>query len=198
MSDREERSPSQDLGRWISTPILVAVFIAIVVLFVKKQYEMRRHWKPPPARLGLQTLESFGGIRPERDPVTGGPIGFTHLVKDGALSPEFAGLVCAADDTVQGRNPELMVSVGTELSMPDGQRSFPIGTVIYKARYSASSNRSVFAIMRKREPGFDPAHRDWAYLYGESLQPYESGRVERCAACHSKAASQDYVFTVTN
>ena len=135
------------------------------------------------------------GIGTDLQPDTGVPLGFTRFELDREQADEFDGLVCTSHDIDQGPNRFLTVSEQAVAHLADGQRVFPVGTVIYKAYHSKAGGRMVFAVMRKREAGFDPEHHDWAYLYGESYQPYEIGRVERCAACHSRAASQDYVFS---
>ena len=53
-----------------------------------------------------------------------------------------------------------------------------------------------YAAMIKREAGYDPAHGDWEYVYGEYGDGgrVQRGRLQSCIACHSKAAAQDYLF----
>ena len=171
--------------------VALVLFIALVILGA---WARGNRYSSPP-KFTLKTLESFGGIGTDLQPDTGVPLGFTRFELDREQADEFDGLVCTSHDIDQGPNRFLTVSEQAVAHLADGQRVFPVGTVLYKAYHSKAGGRMVFAVMRKREAGFDPEHHDWAYLYGESYQPYEIGRVERCAACHSRAASQDYVFS---
>ena len=48
--------------------------------------------------------------------------------------------------------------------------------------------------MIKRATGFNSQHGDWEYFYFEDLQHIESGKMDSCIQCHSKAADSDFVF----
>jgi Cytochrome P460 len=173
----------------------LAVSLALLAIWAR----VNRYSQPPkPAKLTVETLESFGGIGMDLHPDTGVPLGFKRIELDRPPSDEFDGLVCASYDTERWPNRFLIVSERAVEQLAAGQRVFPVGTVIYKSYYSKARGRTVIAVMRKREPGFDSEHHDWSYLLGETFQAYEVGRVARCAACHSRAASQDYVFTRTH
>jgi hypothetical protein len=75
-------------------------------------------------------------------------------------------------------------------------REFPVDTFILKVLHDPTEpRRTRIVAMRKRESGYDTRNGNWSYLTGESLEPFESGRVDRCIACHSKAAADDYVFS---
>lgn len=50
--------------------------------------------------------------------------------------------------------------------------------------------------MIKREPGYDPQHGDWEYLYvvQKPEKKVTRGRLESCIKCHWQAKDRDYVF----
>jgi len=80
-----------------------------------------------------------------------------------------------------------------------GSASLPVGTTIIKekhAKWIAKGSPNEYGAMIKREPGYDPAHCDWEYLY-VVLRPEKTvtrGRLESCIECHSHAKEKDYLF----
>jgi hypothetical protein len=49
-----------------------------------------------------------------------------------------------------------------------------------------------YGMMIKREPGYDPAHGDWQYVYVEAGKVTE-GRLPSCIQCHSQFKARDYL-----
>jgi hypothetical protein len=48
--------------------------------------------------------------------------------------------------------------------------------------------------MVKREPGYDPAHGDWEYVYAGADKAVTRGRLDSCIDCHFQVADKDYLF----
>ena len=75
---------------------------------------------------------------------------------------------------------------------------FPKGSVIVKEKRVAkdSSAPELLTVMRKREPGYDPERGDGEYFVfdgsGKTIQ--ESGKLEKCQACHLFKKGTDYLF----
>lgn len=72
--------------------------------------------------------------------------------------------------------------------------SSAVGTVIVKEKLGAGNEVLAIGGMRKREPGYDPAHGDWEYFYGGKRGGFEIGKLDNCAACHDRAATTDRVY----
>lgn len=85
----------------------------------------------------------------------------------------------------------------------NGKFPFPVGTVIVKEAYENRGCKpgapgAVF-VMEKRAKGYDPNGSDWHWvrynpdgtLWGEGKS---EGQMDFCAACHSAAEVNDYVF----
>src|SRR5262245_50971608 len=61
-------------------------------------------------------------------------------------------------------NPEALAA------FKKGTAPMPVGTVVIKEKHSDPTGRSApsaYGAMIKREPGYDPEHGDWEYLYVE-------------------------------
>jgi hypothetical protein len=76
--------------------------------------------------------------------------------------------------------------------------SLPTGAAIVKEKWwNEKDNRpAAYAAMIKKEPGYDPEHGDWEYVYvslGEKTT-VERGRLESCRDCHAGAVAKDYLF----
>jgi hypothetical protein len=75
----------------------------------------------------------------------------------------------------------------------------PIGAVVIKEKYadlSATGAMHGYAMMVKREPGYDPEGGDWEYAY-VSKSPERTvvrGRLAQCAGCHASAKDRDFLF----
>jgi Cytochrome P460 len=82
-------------------------------------------------------------------------------------------------------------------TMMTGSGKYPPGSVIVKQKFSAGSIRSVVlhTLMKKMQPGFDPAHNDWEYSVADETgrRTLAAGRIESCIGCHSQYQDTDYV-----
>jgi Cytochrome P460 len=75
----------------------------------------------------------------------------------------------------------------------------PLGTVVVKEKHRALNTEDhpvdEYAVMVKREAGYDPANGDWEYRYVERAEKkVERGRLAYCIDCHRNVAAQDYLF----
>jgi Cytochrome P460 len=75
----------------------------------------------------------------------------------------------------------------------------PLGTVVVKEKHRALNTEDhpvdEYAVMVKREPGYDPGNGDWEYRYVERAEKkVERGRLAYCVDCHKNVAAQDYLF----
>ena len=80
-----------------------------------------------------------------------------------------------------------------------GRFPLPVGTVIVKEKHlvaSAEKPPVEYGAMIKREPGYDPDHGNWEYMYvtREPEKHIERGRISSCIECHDIAKDQDYLF----
>lgn len=73
----------------------------------------------------------------------------------------------------------------------------PIGAAVIKEKYKdGSETMGEYAVMVKREAGYDPPGGDWEYAYA-TLAPERKvarGRLGECAGCHASAKPTDYLF----
>jgi len=76
--------------------------------------------------------------------------------------------------------------------------ALPAGAAVVKEKLAgAKADRLVaYAAMIKREAAYDPKHGNWEYVFVESggRGEVQRGKLANCIACHSGAASQDYLF----
>jgi cytochrome P460 len=75
----------------------------------------------------------------------------------------------------------------------------PVGTTIVKEKHNdlvANGPPAEFGAMIKREPGYDPAHGDWEYLYVTSTPEKQvtRGRLQSCIDCHKSMKEKDYLY----
>ena len=74
----------------------------------------------------------------------------------------------------------------------------PVGSVIIKEKWldEKDARPDGYAAMIKREPGYDPEHRDWEYLYVRLTEKEKltRGKIQSCIDCHAGAAGTDYLF----
>ena len=96
--------------------------------------------------------------------------------------------------------PAIIVRTNPEASAAfKAGAALPVGTTIVKEKRTdklALGPPNEYGAMIKREPGYDPAHGDWEYLY-VVLSPEKTvtrGRLESCIDCHSHAKEKDYLF----
>jgi len=80
------------------------------------------------------------------------------------------------------------------------QPRFPEGSTIVKQKLGAFYERNkplLYTVMRKREPGYNPAVGDWEFLVyaadGKQLQA--SGKLENCQVCHVNKKDSDFIFS---
>jgi hypothetical protein len=76
---------------------------------------------------------------------------------------------------------------------------FPVGTMLLKDIKDPAGTVMMITAMAKRGASFDPAGKDWEYLLLDakgSITGRGAGLMDgMCKACHSAAATTDYVFT---
>jgi hypothetical protein len=78
-------------------------------------------------------------------------------------------------------------------------KPLPVGTTIIKEKDTdalAKGPPAEYGAMIKREPGYDPEHGDWEYLYvvQNPEKKVTRGKLQTCIECHSHAKDRDYVF----
>jgi hypothetical protein len=80
----------------------------------------------------------------------------------------------------------------------DRSEPMPVGAVVVKEKYGYASGPLVaYALMIKREPGYDPENGDWQYAYVSLSRPDKTvteGRLKSCIDCHAGAKAKDYLF----
>jgi hypothetical protein len=75
----------------------------------------------------------------------------------------------------------------------------PVGTVVVKEKHKdilAEGPPNEYGAMIKHEPGYDPQHGDWEYLYvvRQPEKKVTRGKLASCIDCHEHAKNRDYVF----
>ena len=77
--------------------------------------------------------------------------------------------------------------------------AFPQGSVIIKqknGRFAESNTTLLYTVMRKREPGYNPAVGDWEFSVvnanGSTIEA--SGKLDNCQGCHVKKPDSNFVF----
>jgi hypothetical protein len=80
-----------------------------------------------------------------------------------------------------------------------GRSPLPVGAVVVKEKHDgpiASGPPAAYGAMVKREPGYDPAHGDWEYVYAteRSEKSVTRGKLASCIECHARAKETDYLF----
>ena len=90
--------------------------------------------------------------------------------------------------------------IGQKVFQGNVQPPFPQGSIIvkdtfYTAKDGGKGRRWNITVMRKREPGYDPANGDWEYVTaGPRKGVRYQGTMPLCIDCHV-AADKDFVFT---
>jgi hypothetical protein len=80
-----------------------------------------------------------------------------------------------------------------------GGKPLPTGAIVVKEKYAdrlASGPMYGYALMVKRDAGYDPGGGDWEYAY-VALVPERKvarGRIAECAGCHASARERDFLF----
>jgi hypothetical protein len=78
-------------------------------------------------------------------------------------------------------------------------KPLPSGAVVVKEKYAdgrATGPLEEYAVMVKREAGYDPAGGDWEYAYVTSVpeRKVARGRLAECAGCHASVRERDFLF----
>jgi len=70
----------------------------------------------------------------------------------------------------------------------------PIGSVVVKEKHARTMD--AYALMIKREPGYDSEHGDWQYVYVDAYAKpaLSEGKLINCIQCHQGAKDSDYLF----
>ena len=151
---------------------------------------------PGPELVEPATFSHWPGVTKAPIPVGGALWGLCR-----ALTPEEVQEQNAA---AKAHGPHVAHAVVVRVS-PDAVASFregkplPTGAMVVKEKYSdglALGPLQEYAIMIKRQPGYDSDGGDWEYAY-VTLVPARSvvrGRLGACADCHSNANDRDYLF----
>jgi len=103
-------------------------------------------------------------------------------------------------------------SIGREAMFATGAPRFPEGSIIVKEKiekplspegYNIGPPKSLegltpslYTIMIKREPGYNPEVGDWEFAVasGKDFRIAANGKLENCQACHLEKRNQDFVF----
>jgi hypothetical protein len=92
------------------------------------------------------------------------------------------------------------VRVSPEAIVPFREgKPLPTEAVVVKEKYAnglATGPLHEYAVMIKREAGYDPAGGDWEYAY-VTLVPERKvarGQLAECAGCHASAKEHDFLF----
>jgi hypothetical protein len=92
---------------------------------------------------------------------------------------------------------------GTEAMRSQEQHQFPAGSVLVKEKFysdgPATAEKmkvSLFTVMVKREPGYNPGAGDWefAVVSEDGKQVQARGKLENCISCHVTQSDRDHVF----
>ena len=93
--------------------------------------------------------------------------------------------------------------IGQAAMKQDGARTFPVGTVIVKEKFTqdtrvpnSQAEPAGLGVMVKRAAGFDTPGGDWEYLYVDrsGLTVTDQEQMQDCRACHIKARERDAVY----
>lgn len=89
--------------------------------------------------------------------------------------------------------------VGREAMFSKEPQRFPVGSVIVKkkiGRHSEGKKTLLYTLMKKREPGYNPAVGDWEFFVvaGNGTQLEASGKIETCQTCHVRKSETDFIF----
>jgi Cytochrome P460 len=126
------------------------------------------------------------------------PVGMAAWTFCRAVSPEESRRLAEEHGPHAGHVIVVRVSPDAIAAFRNGE-PLPIGAVIIKEKYadlSATGPMHGYAMMVKREPGFNPEGGDWEYAFVN--QAPESrvgrGRLAQCAGCHASAKDRDFLF----
>jgi hypothetical protein len=150
--------------------------------------------KPPadPALVEPAEFSTWPSVTPR--PI---PVGL-HLWRYCAAMPP------AQEAEARRHGPHMGYSIVVRVS-PEAAAAFregkplPAGAVVVKEKYAdeaASGPLRAYALMIKRQAGYDPEGGDWEYAF-VNLAPERKmsrGRLAKCAGCHASARDRDYLF----
>ena len=97
-----------------------------------------------------------------------------------------------------GHTIVVRVSPEAVASFRDG-KPLPTGAIVVKEKHFGTLGTGPveeYALMIKRQPGYNPAGGDWEYAYVTHSpgRKVDRGRIETCADCHSRVKDRDYLF----
>lgn len=133
---------------------------------------------------------------------------WTRVNGEAKVVPSRISLQCASptqvDTELERQNPHrdkfvvvYVNDLGRVPMMEQKRPQFPQGSIIVKEKLSTKDSQSpeLLTVMRKREPGYNPASGDWEYMVfdGPGKVLKASGRLENCQGCHVKEKYTDYV-----
>lgn len=72
----------------------------------------------------------------------------------------------------------------------------PVGSIVVKEKLDHGTDLHGYALMIKREPGYDPDNGNWQYVYVERhIKPQVvEGKLSHCIECHRGAKVTVYLF----
>lgn len=95
---------------------------------------------------------------------------------------------------------DVFVSENAKEPIQNAGKSYPVGSVIIKAKYpdDKRGNIELFTVMRKREAGYFLDHGDWEFsvVDGEAKRVLSRRRIESCTDCHDGYQNTDFVSRV--
>ncbi len=112
------------------------------------------------------------------------------------LTPEEAKVY--EEDTKQfGLHMHRQIRIRVNMKGLENFRSgkvMPIGSVVVKEKHAHAM--LAYALMIKRETGYDPEHGDWQYVYVDAYAKpsLSEGKLNNCIHCHQGAKDSDYLF----
>jgi len=96
--------------------------------------------------------------------------------------------------------PSIIVRTNTEaFEAFRALKPLPVGSVVVKEKHkgdTVTGPPDEYTAMIKKEPGYDPEHGDWEYLYVVSrpAKTITRGKLGSCIDCHVERKDQDYLF----
>lgn len=78
---------------------------------------------------------------------------------------------------------------------PNNQ-AMPVGSTIVKEKHAYGFVMHEYALMIKREAGYDSEHGDWQYVFVSQYDKPQvvEGKLKHCIDCHQGAKDTDYLF----
>lgn len=116
------------------------------------------------------------------------------------MSPETIGrcLIWGHDDVHGSRFCDVFVTPNAVETMRSGTGTYPVGTVIVKAKYPDTNRESrieLYTVMRKMSDGYAPEFGNWEFsvVDGDARHVHARGKISSCLECHVNYAATDFV-----